>query len=126
MVQWASPEYEEKIIAGFEKSWEDIQRAWFSIDETRSEAGDTQLCTLLEEFSGYFNEVYEDGDLAEGSASFLFLRWYPVNERTEQCRKATPGKLVLRRLGTFSILLKDFKNKEPVYDAIRAYCGSTV
>jgi hypothetical protein len=124
MIQWSSPEYEQKIIADFEKSWEDIQVHWISMEEMRSQADDLQLCTLLERFSGYLDDVYDDGELAEGSASYLFKKWISVSARTEQCWVATPGTLFLRRLGRFGHLLEGFKNKEPLYDVIRAYQGT--
>jgi hypothetical protein len=126
MVQWSSPAYEEEVITGFQEHWVEVQAYWMNMDETRSQANDTQLGQMLAQFNEYLNEVHDDGDLAQGSAKFLLAEWKAIEAKAKDCWAGPTHKPSLGRVQGFGSLLREFEEKEQLYDPIVEYRGTTV
>ncbi|KAF2105171.1 hypothetical protein BDV96DRAFT_655897 [Lophiotrema nucula] len=124
MVQWSSAEYENEIITGFEQKWMEIQTHWMKMNDMRSQIEDPQILILLDQFDDSLEEVYEDGSLAQGSASFLLEEWNAFEIRTEGCWADTSVALFRRSMTRFGGRLRDFADMEPLYDAIVDYRGT--
>lgn len=115
---WSEPKYEDNVIKGFEDKWDEIQDHWVRLENLRNTVRDTQLYKMLETFGHHFEEVYDEGRLAEGTAAFLSNAWQPIQARAVEHFREEKQR---EQLEKFGILFDDFKSQEPLYDIIIAH-----
>jgi hypothetical protein len=118
MVQWSSPEYEDGIITSFEKKWEDIQLYWMNMDDMRHQTDDTQIVEILDSFDGCLEKVYDNGSLAQGSASFLLEEWKDLEAKVRDCCTDVLCAHPRRRMKRLGGILEEFELQERLYDVI--------
>lgn len=90
--------------------------------DLRDRVQDTRLSIMLTTFSDSFDDVYDEGRLAEGTAAFLSDKWKPIKDRAVRYFTERTQREQLEKLST---LLEDFKDQEPLYDIIIAHPSQT-